>query len=190
MQDDQDSTANAFTFSLLGQLKDSLVTYDNSLKGFLDLGVQGGTDHDEGGDSDAATSDAGSTSSGRRSPRVSHASLADKKVAEELEKQLEEQKQRYQRELEEAKQSAERELENVREVTQAESEARLKDSEQMAETLQKEREEMEKSLLELESVKEGKEEMNKKVARLQKGWGMERQQAELVKQAMANQHKQ
>ena len=60
----------------------------------------------------------------------------------------------------------------------------------MAETLQKEREEMEKSLLELESVKEGKEEMNKKVARLQKGWAMERQQAELVKQAMANQHKQ
>ena len=55
------------------------MTYDNSLKGFLDLGVQGGTDHDEGGDSDAATSDAGSTSSGRRSPRVSHASLADKR---------------------------------------------------------------------------------------------------------------
>lgn len=35
---EDDASANAFTFSLLGQLKNSLVTYDNSLKGFLDMG--------------------------------------------------------------------------------------------------------------------------------------------------------
>jgi hypothetical protein len=34
--DESDNALNAFTFSLLGQLKESLVTYDNSMKGFLD----------------------------------------------------------------------------------------------------------------------------------------------------------
>ena len=40
---DDESSLNAFTFSLLGQLKDSLVTYDNSLKGFLDIGKTANT---------------------------------------------------------------------------------------------------------------------------------------------------
>lgn len=34
--EDEDATGNAFTFDLLNKLRDSLVTYDNSLKGFLD----------------------------------------------------------------------------------------------------------------------------------------------------------
>ena len=71
-----------------------------------------------------------------------------------------------------------------------ETEARLKDSEEKALELRREREAMEANIVELESVKVGKEEMNKKVQRLQRGWAVEREQAELVKQAMSNQHRQ
>jgi hypothetical protein len=162
------------------------VTYDNSLKGFLDLGKTDAAPADDDADGDGSE-----TKDGAKQPRRSR-NLTPKKdrVAEELEKQLEEQKLRYQRELEEAKQTAEQELQKVKDTSLLETEARLKDSEEKALELRREREAMEANIVELESVKVGKEEMNKKVQRLQRGWAVEREQAELVKQAMSNQHRQ
>ena len=86
------------------------MTYDNSLKGFLDLGKTDAAPADDDTDGDGSE-----TKDGAKQPRRSR-NLTPKKdrVAEELEKQLEEQKLRYQRELEEAKQTAEQELQKVK----------------------------------------------------------------------------
>ena len=113
----EDGASNAFTFSLLGQLKDSLVTYDNSLKGFLDIGkaeagLEGGEAGAPGAKEAAPKKSAASAASPTSASRV-RTPVRDRLARVDMEKQLEEQRQKYAKDLEDARQEKDKELKKV-----------------------------------------------------------------------------
>lgn len=97
---------------MLGQLKDSLVTYDNSLKGFLDVGKAAANtvglaeNEDKTADNESGTE----VTSAAAAPSAARDKLA---ATIEMEKQLEEQRSKYQEELAEAKAKADQHMKTV-----------------------------------------------------------------------------
>ena len=130
-QDDgDDGSSNAFTFSLLGQLKDSLVTYDNSLKGFLDVGKAAANtvglaeNEDKTADNESSTA----VTSAVAAPSAARDKLA---ATIEMEKQLEEQRSKYQEELAEAKAKADEHMKAVLEEEDKKRATKIKGSFQL-----------------------------------------------------------
>jgi hypothetical protein len=179
----KDSGENAFTFSLLGQLKDSLVTYDNSLKGFLDIASTPIVSSETAPGTAAATKASTPVASGKGSARDRLATL-------DLERKMEEQKEKFQQELEEARSSAAKNLQKALKEQETKRAKDLAEIEARAAKLAKEKEEMSGSVTELEAIRDLKMQDEKKIEKLLKGWAMEREQGELVKMAMVTQHKQ
>lgn len=180
---EEDGSSNAFTFSLLGQLKDSLVTYDNSLKGFLDIAA---TPEETPGT--PAAPPAAADTPPTPAPKVS--SARDRLATLELERKMEEQKAKFQEELEEARASAATNLQKVLKEEEKKRNAELSEIEARAAKLAAEKQEMSGTVTELETVRDLKVKDEKKIERLLQGWAMEREQGELVKMAMVTQHKQ
>eukprot|EP00615_Pteridomonas_danica_P015994 CAMPEP_0114379770 /NCGR_PEP_ID=MMETSP0102-20121206/2445_1 /TAXON_ID=38822 ORGANISM="Pteridomonas danica, Strain PT" /NCGR_SAMPLE_ID=MMETSP0102 /ASSEMBLY_ACC=CAM_ASM_000212 /LENGTH=237 /DNA_ID=CAMNT_0001534911 /DNA_START=24 /DNA_END=735 /DNA_ORIENTATION=- len=183
--DDDDNSLERVYIFLLGQLKDSLVTYDNSLKGFLDIA----STPEDSPTPTAQTPSAAPKTDTPVTTTTKSSSARDRLATLELERKMEEQKVKYQKELEDARESA---AKNLQEVLKEEAKRNLELSqiEERATKLAAEKQEMSGTVTELESIRDLKMKDEKKIERLLQGWAMEREQGELVKMAMVTQHKQ